>query len=261
MEIPTIELTSEDLLDFHRYYITCLYLQDKKTDVEIVQHLYEEYKFQVTLTQIQKCIKDWKLELPISPELKPEESKAPDSPSDDSWVVIPSMTAPPALTTNSYTPSDPKLMSHYTKRPLPSLPAPKSNTKMDSKSRVRKRQAPNTDRVRGICHHGAGAFDSHEIETNLSSIPDGPSQIELYVDDDQDYERVAQGLTSMAVAFARAGHHKEGLPRHHSTLRIARRTNKTGKDKRDEGRERERETERQRSTSNETSERDMSHES
>ncbi|PVH77297.1 hypothetical protein DL98DRAFT_517405 [Cadophora sp. DSE1049] len=255
MEIQTLDLTDEDLLSIHRYYITCLYLEDKKTDIEIVQHLYEKYKFQVTLPQIRKCIKDWKLELPISPELKPEEPKEPDTPSDDGWVVIPSMTDPPVLTTNSYTPSDPKLMSLYTKRPLPSLPASKSNTKMDSKSRVRKRQAPNTDRVRGICHHGAGSSESHEIETNLSSVPDGPSQMELYVDDDQDHERVAQGLTSMA--FARAGHYNEGLPRHHRAVRTLKRPNNTSKDKRDKGKERAR----QRSRSNETSEREMSHES
>ena len=52
MEFQQIELTSEDLLGFHRYYITRLYLEEKKTDVEIVQYLYEKYKFQVTWVTI-----------------------------------------------------------------------------------------------------------------------------------------------------------------------------------------------------------------
>ncbi|KAK0115620.1 hypothetical protein ONS95_000111 [Cadophora gregata] len=260
MEIHTLELTEEDILSIHRYYITCLYLEDKKTDVEIVAHLYEQYKLQITLTQIRKCIEDWKLELPVSLEPKPEEQKDLDSDSDGSWVVIPSTTAPSVPTNKTYTPSDPKLMSLYTKRPLPSLPTSKSSPKMDSKSRVRKRQAPNTDKVKGVCHHGGGSSDTHEVETTLTSVPNGPTQMELYVDDDQDYERVAQGLRSSA--FARAGQYKEGMSRHHSVLKLAKRPMETSRDKKDKGKGKGKAIERQqRRPTNEQVEREMSHES
>ena len=83
--------------------------------------------------------------------------------------------------------------------------------------------------------------------------------MELYVDDDQDYERVAQGLRSTLFDFARSGQFKEGAARHHSTPRFTKRPSSTSKDKRDKGKGKE--TERQRSPSDEPSEREISHES
>lgn len=42
MEIESLELTVDDILNFHRGWITSLYLEDRKTDVEIVGLLYEQ---------------------------------------------------------------------------------------------------------------------------------------------------------------------------------------------------------------------------
>ncbi|KAL2063692.1 hypothetical protein VTL71DRAFT_5497 [Oculimacula yallundae] len=222
MEIQTLELTEEDILRFHRYYVTSLYLEGRKSAVEIVGILYEQSKLQVTVSQIEKCIREWKLDLPAAQELEPER---PMTPSDDSWVMIPPARASPTPTNTSYTPSDPNLMSLYTKRPLPSLPSSASKAspslKADSQSRVRKRQPPTTDRLRAICHHGPSASDSHEVEADLSSIPDGPSQLELYVDDEQSHERLAvlAGVDLSSIPMSRSMLGKEGKARRHLVQR------------------------------------------
>ena len=41
MEVQNFELTIEDIANIHRYWITKLYVEEKKTDVEIVGMLYE----------------------------------------------------------------------------------------------------------------------------------------------------------------------------------------------------------------------------
>lgn len=48
METPTIEFKEEDLLNMHRYYMTSLYLEHKRTHTEIVDLLYERCKLIVT---------------------------------------------------------------------------------------------------------------------------------------------------------------------------------------------------------------------
>lgn len=45
MEVETLELTIEDIVRLHRGYITDLFVEDKKTEVEIVQLLYEHRLF------------------------------------------------------------------------------------------------------------------------------------------------------------------------------------------------------------------------
>ncbi len=42
MEIETLEFTVEDVLNFHKGWITSLYQEDRKTDVEIVGLLHEQ---------------------------------------------------------------------------------------------------------------------------------------------------------------------------------------------------------------------------
>jgi hypothetical protein len=41
MEFQSLELTVEDLLNLHRYWITQLFVQDRKTEEEIVNLLNE----------------------------------------------------------------------------------------------------------------------------------------------------------------------------------------------------------------------------
>ena len=40
-EIPEVELTVEDILNIHRFYITQLYVDERKTEAEIVNLLLE----------------------------------------------------------------------------------------------------------------------------------------------------------------------------------------------------------------------------
>ncbi|KAG4442914.1 hypothetical protein IFR05_001618 [Cadophora sp. M221] len=249
MEIQTLEFTEEDLLVMHRYFVTSLYLEERKTEVEIVNLLWENYKLPVTVSQVTKCIRDWRLELPTLSEPQPEE---PATPLDDGWIMVSSVPSSPVPTHISYTPGDPNVVALYSKRPLPSLPIAKPSPKMDTKSRVRKRQHPNTDKLRATCHHGAGPSESHEVETTLSSMPDGPSQIETYVDDDQSHERVPLGLEVERSRFlyARAGRSKDGAARRHHLAKITRRpTHTSSKEKRDKDKEDERGKERQSSGS------------
>ncbi len=41
MDFQSVELTVEDILAMHRLWITKLYVEDKKTEADIVQELYE----------------------------------------------------------------------------------------------------------------------------------------------------------------------------------------------------------------------------
>ncbi|KAH7336574.1 hypothetical protein BKA65DRAFT_36891 [Rhexocercosporidium sp. MPI-PUGE-AT-0058] len=201
MEIQTIELTEEDLLNMHRYYVTSLYLEDRKTVVEIVELLHEKYKLSVTVSQVTKCIREWRNQ----PLHRMTVGLWP-LPCDRHPICH-----TPLVTPTSY-----------------------------KKSRVRKKQLPNTDKLRVTCHHGAGPSDSHEVETNLSSMPDGPSQIELYVDDDQSHERVPLGLEVERAQFsyARAAHKKDGAARRHHLAKTTKRPNHTSsRERKDRGKE------------------------
>ncbi|KAH6702926.1 hypothetical protein BKA61DRAFT_619778 [Leptodontidium sp. MPI-SDFR-AT-0119] len=264
MEIQTLEFTEEELLIMHRYFITSLYLEERKTEVEIVSLLWENYRLEVTVSQVTKCIRDWRLELPTLSELQPEE---PLTPLDEGWVMVPSMRSSPVPTHMPYTPSDPNIMSLYSKRPLPSLPTSKPSPKMDTKSRVRKRKHPNTDKLRATCHHGAGPSNSHEVETTLSSMPDGPSQMELYVGDYQNHERIPLGLEidKSQFSYARAGRGKDGAARRHHLAKVSRRpTHTSSREKRYKDKEDEKGKERQRTgspSSTETRGRETSNES
>jgi len=47
MEFQSLELTIEDILNLHRLWITQLYVEENKTEVEIVG-LFQERRFPVT---------------------------------------------------------------------------------------------------------------------------------------------------------------------------------------------------------------------
>ena len=63
------------------------------------------------------------------------------------------------------------------------------------------------DRLKVTCHHGNSEF--HEVETTLDFAPSGPSQLELYAEDEQSHERIAIGLKS----YRKLGQHLRGSGR------------------------------------------------
>jgi hypothetical protein len=92
----------------------------------------------------------------------------------------------------------------YTQKPLPSLPAKAStssttrNSILNSKAEPAEESGPvgrsSPDRLRVTCHHGPGSSEVHEVETTLDFVPTGPSQLEIYADDEQEHEMMALGL-------------------------------------------------------------------
>ncbi|KUJ24476.1 uncharacterized protein LY89DRAFT_551685, partial [Mollisia scopiformis] len=114
-----MEFSIEDILDMHRHWITKLYVEDGKTDVEIVG-LLRERGFIVT------------------------------------WV------SPSAF--------------------LSSLTTDQINTSPSLYWRV--------DFV--TCHHGPD--EAHEVETTLCHVPNGPTPLETYTEDEQSHEMLALGL-------------------------------------------------------------------
>jgi hypothetical protein len=93
----------------------------------------------------------------------------------------------------------------HTQKPLPSLPAKAStssttrdsnlNSKPDESGPVGK---SSPDRLSLTCYHGSGPSEAHEVETTLDFIEKGPSQLEIYADDEQGHEMVALGIPRKA---------------------------------------------------------------
>lgn len=221
MEVDSLQLTIEDILLRHRAWITKLFFEDKKTEVEIVRLLYER-RFSVTLDQLRKQLREWDLLSSSSPSTTAEPeldvltvftSSNTDLHIDtrsisDSWELIhpcsnsPSRRrlstasdVPPLPDSPTYTPSPisaefdaPKSIDLYQERPLPSLPTTsklkrKSSTALDR---------PSKDKLKVTCHHGS---EFHEVEMTLGILgQEGPSPIETYASDDQSHERIAIGL-------------------------------------------------------------------
>jgi hypothetical protein len=90
-------------------------------------------------------------------------------------------------------PSDPDQISEFKKKPLPSPPTPK--IPRNSSAKIQKRRpSSTTDRLKLTCHHGPSPSDVHEVQAALDSIPEGPSMIDRYTEDEQRSERIALGL-------------------------------------------------------------------
>ncbi|KAE9368591.1 hypothetical protein N431DRAFT_560976 [Stipitochalara longipes BDJ] len=185
MEPQSLEFTVEDLLQCHRGWITELYVNDKKTEVEILELLHERRIF-VTLEQIRRCIGEWDLvQLPVAESSVP----SPSPTLSDDWELVSTPPKPEAIP--RYTPSDPALVFEYNQKPLPSIPVPKAQQKS---TKIQKRRPSTTDRLKLTCHHGPNSSDVHEVQTRLKSIPDGTSPIDRFTKDSQTHERIALGL-------------------------------------------------------------------
>ncbi|TGO59875.1 hypothetical protein BCON_0040g00180 [Botryotinia convoluta] len=65
METQTIEFTVEQLLDLHRYWITELFIMDKKSEEEIV-NLLHHHQINVTSHTLHSYLSNWNLLTPRS---------------------------------------------------------------------------------------------------------------------------------------------------------------------------------------------------
>lgn len=85
------------------------------------------------------------------------------------------------------------------------IPSPTyTSYRPDGKPRLRRVLPTSTDRLRVTCYHGA---ESHEAETTLENIQEGPTQLDVYRSDLQNHERIAVGLDR--YSGSRGSHHHE----------------------------------------------------
>jgi hypothetical protein len=122
--------------------------------------------------------------------------------------TIPSPQPSPPPNHASYTLNDAEIIQIYTQNPLPSLPAKPSTSsttrasKLNSKAEPAEENGPagrsSPDRLRVTCHHGPGSSEVHEVDTTLDFVPTGPSQLEIYADDEQGHEMIALGIPRKA---------------------------------------------------------------
>lgn len=153
-----------------------------------------------SVQQVQRCLREWE-NAPNSPmtlqRLTTEEYGASDNYQLISSPQLPlTSSGPRTAPMVAFNPTTPPLLStqQSTRSPSPSL-SPQS-------ARKRKASPSNSDRLKLTCHHGP--VDSHEVQSSLKSIPDGPSQLEVYTRDEQAHELRALGF--LRGAYRRADH-------------------------------------------------------
>ncbi|TVY71322.1 hypothetical protein LSUE1_G010139, partial [Lachnellula suecica] len=183
MEIQHVELTIEDVLSLHRHWISKLYVEDLKSEVEIVQLLYER-RLPVAISQIQRCLRDWDLrpDTPSSRSSTDTSTSTSMSTASEEWELI---RAPsPASSTSSVEPQNVEL---YTKRPLPSLP--QKSTLPRGKRNM----------LKVTCHNRPVTPYEVEMTLGVLTAPKGPSPLQAYALDQQSHERVAVGLGRVPI--------------------------------------------------------------
>lgn len=125
---------------------------------------------------------------------------------DEDWEWVPSPSSP-TPSKSSFTPSDPGMMDHYSRKKLPSLPASEKN---------KKNRANSPGRLRATCHHGSSPSQVHEVQTTLSHVPNGPTPLQTYTEDEQSHELLALGLDldrELLPSYRRAGQSVEDASR------------------------------------------------
>lgn len=141
------------------------------------------------LSQIQHFIRECDL-VPSAME-----HSGPSSPSptlSDDWDLV--STSPQSANLAFSAPSDPDQIREYNKKPLPSIPVPKTPSK--SAKIQKRRPSSTTDRLGLTCVHGPNAADAHEVQTSLKSIPDGMPPIDRFAGDEQAHEKLALALAT-----------------------------------------------------------------
>ncbi|TAQ86888.1 hypothetical protein B7494_g4779 [Chlorociboria aeruginascens] len=193
MDIQALELTIQEVLAMHKYWITSLYVEDGKSEEEIVALLYER-RLTVSLCQIRKCLTDWSVipstshhsTRPHSNSTSESHSMSKTNLAFDDWEIVPSLSSSPTLSIAScssapsrvYTISPENIRIHYAHLPLP--PTPKDKRKGE---RVYGRE------LKQKSHECDG------LERGLQGIPRGPSPLDIYTKEKQRNEMVALGVS------------------------------------------------------------------
>ncbi|RDL33345.1 uncharacterized protein BP5553_08784 [Venustampulla echinocandica] len=215
MDVRNVELSIEDILFIHRHWITKLYLDDQKSEDEIVDMLYER-RLPVTISQIQNCLMEWDLISFPSTRRGSSASASSAQSSSEGWEALRS--ASPTSSTTSHHSTAPENVALYSKRPLPSLPSSASSSRSTSASRPcpsgsksqnlparlrRFADRSSHDLLQVTCHHSGRR--NYEVEMTLGVIPyEGPSLLDLYTRDmEQSHERIAVGLKRVTVPTGR----------------------------------------------------------
>ncbi|KAH8813052.1 hypothetical protein F5884DRAFT_322150 [Xylogone sp. PMI_703] len=173
MEIENVQFTLEQILNIHRSWITKLYVQECKSEEEIVSILGGR-GFQITVAQLHRCLASWSLVTPSSRS----------STTLQSFHCYPNVDGYPIR--NLY---EKDLLRRSSNRKSSSLDA--AGFKSWKKSENPDDKHPSADLLKVMCYHGE---QCHESRMHLGYIPRGPSQLEVYWTEDQRYERVAMGL-------------------------------------------------------------------
>ena len=203
MATQHVQLTIEDVLSIHRQWIIKLYVEEYKTEAEIVDLLYDRrlpvtwaplplYPLQLltsaSISQIRDCLRDWNSShftpSTCSSSSASTSTSTTDSNNDD-WPVVCSHFS-------SSSAEEPQFTELYTERPLPSVPS-KHTSKASKDLERRPRPTRQTRDLLKIPYPNRPSRP-YEVEITLDSVPKGPSPLQIYALDQQSHEMLAVGL-------------------------------------------------------------------
>ncbi|RQM08366.1 hypothetical protein DH86_00002622 [Scytalidium sp. 3C] len=156
MPAEDIQFTLEQILNVHRPWITQLYVQECKTEQDIVS-LLQERGFHITTAQIHRCLIQWALILP-------------------SATAIQSYRC--CITGDGY-----HIRNPHKKRPNPDLSYSQS-------SAFKEHKRP-SDLLEAMCNHRQEC----EALSDFRGVAQGSTQLEIYWSEYQRYQRIATGLS------------------------------------------------------------------
>lgn len=198
VDMAAMEFTIEDILQMHRGWITKLFINDRRSELEILELLYEQ-RLVVPLSQIHQCLLDWGLISPPLPGNSNTTSDLSSQISSDDWEIIPSQSSASIAREifPMYTSTD--MLDQYTTRPLPSLPATASTSdasKMQNRRNQKSLHVATDEKVRLSCKQ-----DKDQNRLSLNTTAQSPSQLEAFLEDEQSHERLAVGLDRVPRLF------------------------------------------------------------
>jgi len=160
---------------------------------EIVDLLYER-RLTVTLSQIQRCLRDWNsTTTPPSLCSSGSTSSPPSTTDSDDWHALRCPSSPSSISTPV---EEPQFAELYKKRPLPSLPSYRPLVPLKvCKERKRQSTGYTRDSLETQCYDSPSR-EPTKVGMKLGRvvIPKGPSPLQVYALDQQSHERLAVGL-------------------------------------------------------------------
>ncbi|QSZ29384.1 hypothetical protein DSL72_003898 [Monilinia vaccinii-corymbosi] len=214
MEVQNVEFTVERLLDLHRYWITELFIVDKKSEEEIL-HMLHNHQINVTPATLHAYLLNWNLLTPrpydpVSWTIVPNADQLlsiqeNDDYGDDYFTVS-------ATSLQSVTPAY-KSSSSSPFVGIPSATAPKSVTTLD---------APITTSIPDKYLPGLTLPPSQPVLKGFDAIPNRLTPIEFYSLDLQDHRRSAVDLEIPRVFWRRMKEKRKGELESSSTKRTKR---------------------------------------